>query len=170
MSVPATSVANKQYVNINEKQKCASNGAAIGIFQASSYFLICTMAPNELPFNVGEPEAQCNTPYAQIICMNVQCPSGSLIMGFRQATHPSQGPCSNGFNGNGVTMLDTADCHTVSGPMQVLADKGSSWSQWRVCGGDANNLYVMTEAQVKKNTVGVWTVDSITCCRIKAAS
>lgn len=166
---PQTSIANKQKANISQKQKCASNGAALGIYQATDYFLICTLAPNELNFNVGEPEEQCTTPANQIACMNKQCAAGSIIMGFRQASFPSQGPCSNGFNGNGITTLDNSDCHTISGPMQLLPDKDSLWSQWRVCGGDSVNLYVMTGADVSQNSGGIWMVNSITCCRIRRA-
>ena len=166
----AVGIANLQTVNINQKNKCPSNGAAIGIYQATSYFLICKFAPNELSFNVGEPEDQCINPDKHISCMNVNCASDSIIMGFRQAYHPSQGPCSSGFNGNGATMLDKEDCHTVSGPLQVIPDKKASWSQWRVCGGSSQELYVMTGASVSENDVGVWTVNSITCCRIRKLS
>ncbi|XP_045127951.1 uncharacterized protein LOC123514261 [Portunus trituberculatus] len=165
---PATSILNKQKININQKQKCPSNGAAIGIYQDTDYFLICTLAPNLLNFNVGEPEEQCTNPNNQIICMK-QCEAGSIIMGYRQAMYTSQGPCSNGFNGNGVTMLDNDDCHTISGLMQLLPDKESTWSQWRVCGGDSVNLYVMTGAEVSLSVQGVWMIDSITCCRVRLA-
>lgn len=161
-------VTNKQYISVNKLEMCPSNGAVIGIFRkTSAFYFICTIAPNNLPFSVGQPEDQCSTPNRQLKCITKTCPSGSLFLGFRQGTYESQGPCSNGFNGNGVTMLDNEDCHTLSGAMQVLADVDATWTQWRVCNGNSNDLYVVTEAVVTKQENTVWTLDSITCCRIR---
>ena len=86
------------------------------------------------------------------------------MVGFKVESDIVYGPCARYTST--VSVLDPYDCHTITGPPQHTNQKEYEWKAWRLCGGNDQNLYLLTEVHIIKNDDGSWDYRSATCCRV----
>nr|XP_053644973.1 uncharacterized protein LOC128697377 [Cherax quadricarinatus] len=141
---------------------CPNNTGAIGIFEMwSDPYLLCADPPADLTFVAADPTEVCGNPSNKMTCMSLSCNTNTIMVGF----NGNYGPCSGSFTSS-LAVLNSNDCQTVGGNMQSGPGVSSDWKQWRLCGGNATNFYVMTGLGANSNSDGSWTYNSITCCRV----
>ncbi|KAK7081386.1 hypothetical protein SK128_013699 [Halocaridina rubra] len=164
-AIVPTNLDSTIFYSLSGSDCCKGNWAAIGIYEeGTTYSVICRMSTNDIPFQAGNPSGSCSHS-DRMKCMTKDCITViplnlKVMLGFQNGF----GPCSSASLTGGV--LNLLDCHTVSGIMQIRPPGKTSWTEWRVCGGNDTNLYLMTKVVVTEVSTGVWDLTSIKCCRV----
>ncbi|XP_063867521.1 uncharacterized protein LOC135104261 [Scylla paramamosain] len=140
---------------------CYSQTGSIGIYFSSSHYLLCQYS-DVYKILFSTPKTPCSRTN-RIECMNVTCGHGEIVVGFKDDGVSVLGPCAK--YSSSVSVLNQYDCHTVTGPLQEKIEY--DWKIWRICGGNEQDLYLMTAVHIVEKADGTLQYHSITCCRVK---
>lgn len=162
--VPADfSSASRQDVFSDQSSICSSDTASIGIFFSTSHYLFCLYS-SSYKVLFSEPDVACISTNP-LECFSITCDPGRAVVGFRKnSVGILYGPCADFISE--VSVLDLDDCQTISGPLQEDDRVEQEWKTWRICGGSAEDLYIVTAIHVNIGLDGI-NYDSITCCRVR---